>query len=107
MFSSSGDFCQAKYVAVLQASNNLQKLVSFQSENIIDGFIDIADRAEEIILRLFLCIFSFHVPFSLTDVPILCSSTSTIYNTDNINFTWLLDKVGLMSLNPSFFFFFF
>ena len=84
MFSSSGDFCQAKYVAALQILNNLYKLVSFQSTNVIDGFTAVADRGLEIVLRLFLCIFSFQVPFSLTDIMIFCSSSSTLYNTDNV-----------------------
>lgn len=100
VFSSSGDFCQAKYVAVLQIFISLWKLVSFQSKNITDGFTDVADRTLEI--DLFWCIFSFHVPFSLTDIALFCSSPSTVYNSDDIKFTQLLDKVGLVSLNTPF-----
>lgn len=43
----------------------------------------------------------FRRTFSLTDIPyVFCLFTSSIHNTDRTDFRWLLDKVGLVSLNP-------
>lgn len=60
-----------KYVIVVQIFSSL-------SENVTDPFIVVTDRALKIIL--FFARAFFPRPFSLTDMVVFCSSTSSIYS---------------------------